>query len=199
MKPAFMGVYFLTAIVANSCELPDTPPDAGYGEASFVRTSPEDRATDVTTSSESGASKSAQEAASVEEHAALTAATALPDSGSVTQKFVLALGQNEIILTSPSEGNWSVKSWLSFFAYDACAGADSAHPTANVILSTHWKDDSDPFGQWNYWPGGAPVCWPKFLNPSVHLYSGSSDIYYNFRYDNYGDYPVPVYIELTRQ
>lgn len=199
MKRAFAGLYCLIAFGAISCELPTEASDSEDGEASFATTHPEAPSTDVTTSAESHSSETSYDAVPGEEWAALTAVTALPDSGSVTQKLVLDLGQNEVILTSPSEGDWSVKSWLSFFAYDACGGSESAHPMVNVVLFTHWKDDSDPFGPWNYWPGGGPVCWPKFLNPSVHLYSGSSDISYNFRYENYGDYPVPLYIELTRQ
>ncbi|WKZ29434.1 MAG: hypothetical protein QY323_01745 [Patescibacteria group bacterium] len=115
----------------------------------------------------------------------------LPTSGSKTVSVAVYPGApSDIIMSSPSSGNWKFETYGSPISLGGCSAGD-------FIVYTYWRDTSVS-STWNYWPGGGPVCYPT-SGWSTNLYSGSSTIQYKFEYYAYGGYGETVYAKFTKQ
>lgn len=113
---------------------------------------------------------------------ATTTEAVLPTTGTKTVSIVSNPGDDNIlIMDSPTSGNWEFKIYGSPIGYDGCY-------TGEHVVFTYWKDNSDPYGDWNYWPGGGGICWPSSFWVT-NLYSGSSSISYMFVVENYTGFP----------
>ena len=128
----------------------------------------------------------------------LTTQSVLPTSGFKRINVPIVPGHNELIMSSPSSGDWTFKTWNYKLGMFSCGGTGNPPKPPDIVVYTYWKDASNPNNPWNYWPGGGPVCWMSSMF-STNLHSGSKNIIYKFAYEQYGSYATTVIAEFTKR